>query len=104
MSKAVQLVTTLTPMDGKKDDVLKIITDMAVEVEEQEAGCLGVDVMWHDDTDTFILVERFKDQAAFEFHFKQPYVVAFKKSPVALTCLEAMDVKICSVAPGTFSR
>ena len=47
----------------------------------KEPGCLQFDVLLpSDDEDTGILIERYVDQPAWDFHFKQSYCQSFMKA------------------------
>lgn len=47
----------------------------------QEQGCLQFDVILpRDEPDAGILIEKYVDQEAWDFHFKQPYCLAFMKA------------------------
>lgn len=60
---------------GKREAFYKAVAESGVpEASRQEAGNIKYDYyMAVDDADTILLVEHWKDEAAFQFHTEQPH-------------------------------
>lgn len=60
---------------GKRDAFYKAVQESGVAVaSRQEEGNIKYDYyMAADDADTILLVEHWKDDAAFQFHIQQPH-------------------------------
>jgi quinol monooxygenase YgiN len=88
----ILITAKATVPDENRVAYLKLCTEQ-VENSRREEGCL--DYGFYEDAMTsgsFIFVERWKDQAALDFHFKQGYCLDFiravRKLSVAASRIE----------------
>jgi len=71
---AVFIVATLTAKEGKLDDVIEGMKQLAAKVEENEPGCLSYGILANTQQNKLIIMEAYKDQEAAVSHGKQPYM------------------------------
>lgn len=73
-------VAEFTAKDGKAD-LLHAALSLLIEPTRKEAGCLRYELHQSlDNPHMFIMLEKYKNKAAFDFHVNQPYLVDFKNS------------------------
>lgn len=66
-----------------------------IEPSREESGCISYNLhQAHDNEAQFTMIEKFKDQAAFDFHSAQPYLQALVAK--LNTLVEHLDVKTFS--------
>lgn len=92
----ITIVCFLHARPAMKDRVREELTQLAAQTRN-EAG--NINYLLHqatDDANLFIIYENWKDQAALDFHMRQPYLQAFLKRTDAL--LERpVDGTICTL-------
>ena len=72
---------------AKEDKIneLKAALNSLLKPTKNEEGCVSYEL--HQALDNpykFTMIEKYKDQAAFDFHINQPYLLQFKKNRKAL--------------------
>ena len=72
---AIALVVTLPVQEGKSEEFDKVFLGLRDQVLANEDGCEHYDLYKQDDT-TYIVLERYKDQAAFDAHGQTAYFKA----------------------------
>jgi len=68
----VGIIATLKIKEGSGADFLAVANQLVEKVNANEEGALYYDLYKEDDT-TYIFLERYKDQAAFDAHGKTDY-------------------------------
>ncbi len=61
-------IATLTAKEGSEADFLAVAQEMAAAVNANEEGCLSYEIYQGENPQTFIFIERYKDEAATEAH------------------------------------
>ena len=61
-------IAPLRAKEGSEADFLAIAQEMAVAVNANEEGCLSYEIFQGDNPQTFIFIERYRDEAATEAH------------------------------------
>ena len=64
----IGVVATIKVKDGKGDDFVKVATQLVEKVNANEKGCLLYALYKSDEPNTYVFLERYKDQAAVEEH------------------------------------
>lgn len=75
------LITAKADVSPKNREAYCAASDTQVRNSRQESGC--IDYGYYEDAmapGTFIFVEKWRDQAALDFHFAQDYCLDFIKS------------------------
>lgn len=91
MSEEINIVARFTANPGSEGELEQAMRSVASSTLEEE-GCLRFElVQGRDDGRVLAFIERFKDQAAFDFHAQTPYVKEFLDSGVP-TLVESQDV------------
>ncbi len=82
---------------GREADFISAAQIM-IENSNQEEGCLGY-MLYQDpyETTNFIFVEKYRNQAAIDFHFETPYFKEFGTITADMTSKPA-EVKILDIA------
>jgi len=70
---SVFVLATLTPKEGKLEEVATGMKELAAEVEKNEPGCLLYQVFTNSADGTIIVIEKYKDLAAVQAHKDAPY-------------------------------
>lgn len=82
-TEQLTLVAFMTAKPGTEPLLLEKI-DALVSETRTEPGCINYDIHQHKtDPHRFVFYENFVDQAAFDYHFTQPYTkewIAFAES------------------------
>ncbi|HZR80245.1 MAG TPA: putative quinol monooxygenase [Candidatus Binatia bacterium] len=74
----VHVVATIPIKPGKAAEFESIFADLARQVRANEKGCERYELCRSTVApDTFVVVERYSDDAAFAAHSKTPYFLAF---------------------------
>lgn len=82
MSTEVHIVAQFTAKDGSEEELEQTMRAM-VPLTRAEEGCTRFElVQVRDDAATFALIERFRDQDAFDHHAQTPYVKDFLENGV----------------------
>ena len=69
----VCLVVNIEVQDGKQDEMLALVKPL-VEASQKEEGCIEYNFYQQLDSPTsFAFIEKWKDQAALDFHEKQDH-------------------------------
>jgi quinol monooxygenase YgiN len=72
---------------GKEAELIALMTDLTAKVKANEPDCTTfLYVRALDKPRTYLVIEQYKDQQAFEFHHNTQYLKAF--IPKMMTCLE----------------
>ena len=80
MNNEVICVATFTAKTGKSDALCKAMSDL-VEPTRREAGCLSYTLNQSlNNPNIFTMLERFKNQDAFDLHSKESYLLNFKNN------------------------
>ena len=93
----ILITAKATVSEENRVSYLKLCAEQ-VENSREEEGCLDYD--FYEDAmarGSFIFVERWKDQAALDFHFKQSYCLDFIRSVRKLS-VSASPIEIHHVA------
>ena len=61
-------IATLRAKEGSEADFLAVAQELAVAVNANEEGCLSYEIFQGENPQTFIFIERYKDEAATEAH------------------------------------
>ena len=61
-------IATLRAKEGSEADFLAVAKEMAAAVNANEEGCLSYEIFQGENLQTFVFVERYKDEAATEAH------------------------------------
>lgn len=79
---AIQLVTS-----SKEPELIQLMKELTSEVKANEPGCtLFLYVKSTDKSQTYLVIEQYKDDKAFAFHQGTSYLKSFL--PKLMTCLE----------------
>jgi quinol monooxygenase YgiN len=74
-TKMIGIVATLKIQEGKNSEFESIANQLVEKVNANEEGVVYYDLYKQDDT-TYVFLERYKDQAAFDLHQKTDYYKA----------------------------
>ncbi|WEX85918.1 antibiotic biosynthesis monooxygenase [Sinorhizobium garamanticum] len=86
----VCVIAYLKAHTGKGDDVVALAAPL-LEASRTEAGCISYDLYRKPaEPDTLVFVEHWKDRAAVDAHFAEPYLKAFQAAMADLLA----DVRI----------
>ena len=67
------LVVDVEIKDGKQEELLKIIKPL-IEGSQKEEGCIEYHFYKQSDSDiSYVFIEKWKDQAALDFHKQTPH-------------------------------
>ena len=89
----VVCIAEVIAQDGKAEELLKILRFL-VEKTVTEIGCLRYELNQSlDDLHHFVVVEKYKNQAAFDFHGNTPYLQDFKDN-VIKKLVKSINVKL----------
>ena len=70
-------IATLKAKENKTDELLSVFSQLK-KLSPAEPGCLRYELhQSEEDPSVFTFIDRFKDQAAFEFHCDQDYTKHF---------------------------
>ncbi len=73
---------------GSEANLIALMKDLTVKVKVNEPGCtIFLYVKSNDKPRTYLVIEQYKDQQAFDFHHSTDYLKAF--IPQMMSCLEA---------------
>ena len=61
-------IATLRAKDGALDDLFAVAKEMQAAVAANEPDCLSYEAFKGEEANTVVFVERYKDEAAVEFH------------------------------------
>jgi quinol monooxygenase YgiN len=64
----ITVIATLKAKEGQESEFEELAQQMATAVNENEEGCLFYQAHRTDDPQTYVFVERYKDEAATEAH------------------------------------
>ena len=64
----IGVVATIKVKDGKGDDFVKVASQLVEKVNANEKGCLLYALYKSDEPNTYVFLERYKDQAAVDEH------------------------------------
>lgn len=79
-SEEIVCIATFVAKDGKAD-ILHAALNSLIEPTKKEEECLCYELYQSlDNPCTFIMIEKYENKAAFDFHINQPYLVDFKNS------------------------
>ncbi len=91
----ITVVATQAVEPGREAELQALMLDLTATVKADEPGCVTFD--WVRDAgnaQTYIVLEQYVDDAAYQHHMATPYLAAF--IPKLLTCLrEPPAVRIC---------
>ena len=72
-TKQLTILGFMTAQPGTEQDLLTQIESLVTSTRA-EPGCINYDFHQHTtEPDRFVFYENFADQAAFDYHFAQPY-------------------------------
>jgi quinol monooxygenase YgiN len=89
------IVATITPLEGRVDDVLEALEDLAPEVHAED-GCERYAL--HRGKDRVVVIERWRDMAAVGAHGKGPAIKAMGERLAGLVS-GPPDVQILEAVP-----
>jgi quinol monooxygenase YgiN len=84
-------------IEGMEDQLIQLMTTLTHEVRANEPGCTQfLYVKSTDNKSTYVVIEQYKDSAAFEFHQHTAYLASFipqmmkclTKAPEVITCAD----------------
>jgi len=108
MSTEVHVVALLTPAPGKHDRLKELLTNLANNVQSSETGATKYQVFEQvngEGINVLVVEETYKDQAAFDGHFKTPYFTALAKAiPEENLVAAPLDIKTIKPFAGFVSR
>lgn len=83
-------------MNGKEGELIGLMETLTAQVKANEPGCvMFMYVKSIDQALTYVVIEQYKDQAAFDFHHQTSYLNSF--IPRMMGCLErAPEVITCN--------
>ena len=80
MNNEIIAVATLTAKPGKADALRRAMSDL-LEPTRREKGCLSYTLHESlDNKNTFTMLEKFKNQEAFDSHSNEAYLLNFKNN------------------------
>jgi quinol monooxygenase YgiN len=92
----ITAVATQVVVPGKEKPLIDLMATLTAQVKANEPGCtLFLYVKSVDKPQTYLVIEQYKDQAAFDFHHQTSYLNNF--IPKMMACLhQPPDVVTCS--------
>lgn len=84
-------------VEGMENQLIQLMANLTREVKANEPGCTQfLYVKSQDDKETYVVIEQYKDTAAFEFHKQTAYLASFipqmmkclTKAPQVITCAD----------------
>ena len=64
----IGVVATIKVKDGQGDEFVKVAAELVKQVNANEKGCLLYKLYKSDEPNTYVFLERYKDQAAVDEH------------------------------------
>ena len=64
----ISLVATIKVKEGEEDAFVVVAKELVAKVNENEPGCLYYDLYQGDNPQTFVMIERYENEAALENH------------------------------------
>ena len=95
----ITAIAIQTVIEGMEDQLMRLMSDLTHQVTVNEPGC--IQFMYVKSTDrklTYVVVEQYKDSAAFEFHKHTAYLASFipqmmkylTHAPEVITCTDVL--------------
>jgi len=105
MSTHIECVAVLTPAEGKKDRCQEVLLELAKSVQSDEHTCLRYQVCYQESTGEFVVIERYKDQAAYDAHSQTAHFAKAVQVAVGEEALtKPIEFKILKVLGGFDGR
>lgn len=88
----IYLIATLTLKPGSVEAVKEIALP-CIEATRREPGCLSYDLNQSlTDENTLMFIERWKDQAALDSHFKEPHLSTWREAAAPYFTDRAIEI------------
>jgi len=80
MKNEIIVIAEFIAKDGQAEKLHAALNELLIPTRS-EAGCLSYALCQSlDNPRLFTMIEKYKNQSAFEYHIKQPYLVKFQEA------------------------